>query len=518
MFPLVASIIRAPSSVFRSATKHRGVGLCSLLVASGAIFLQTGAVERDLAPLDVGLTVLEPSTFRWEVERHGVVEPFQSTPVHSDCYWSTNILTIVPEGTWVQEGDVVCVMDSAEIEEYARAREVLLIKYRGRLDSALHDETMLASQSDRLLTAADYRYQTAKRELGEYQDGTLPQTLDEMEQNLSVLTAQTRSAADGVQRSERMWAMGLINGQAMSKESLNLLQMQQKHDQLSSKLNLLINFTSRRNNLRLEYTANNALRNVARTELKNSLAATKARLTTLSYERTMRIYERYYRLAMDSIEACTLRAPCDGQVMHGNSWYLRSRGITQIQEGARVRRLQKVFEIPDRNRVKVSVPIDEALIYSVEQGMPVTVIPVGFDDVEIAGRIATIARYPRVRSSYTPSVKDYWLNIELLPTPEQSAVLTLKADVNVRLTLSEQPNALQIPRDAVTGVAGHNFVYVFDGTELIPRAVELGEANDGYVCVVDGLAAGEQLVTEMTAQHLEKLEATLASDLAIADR
>ena len=68
----------------------------------------------------------------------------------------------------------------------------------------------------------------------------------------------------------------------------------------------------------------------------------------------------------------------------------------------------------------------------------------------------------------------------------------------------------------MTGVAGHNFVYVFDGTELLPRRVELGEANAESVCVISGLSVGEQLVTEMTPQHRAMLEATLAADLGIS--
>lgn len=513
MLPRISSFIRESTSVFQPF-RPRGIALWSVMLAGGAIFILTGAVERDAASVEIGLTVLEPSTFRWEVERHGIVEPYRSTAVHSECYWTTNILSIVPEGTWVQAGDVVCVMDSADIQDFARAREVLLIKYRGRLDNALHDQKMLASQGDRLLSAADFKYKSAQQQLSAYQSGELPQTIEEMERKLSMLADQTRSAAGEVEQSELLWSMGLINGQAMSKESLDLLGLQQKHDQLSGSLNLLTDFKSPRDNLRLEFTRNNALRNVARTKIKNSLKETKARLTTLSYERTMQIYERYHRRATDSIEACTLRAPCDGQVMHANSWYLKSRGITQIEEGSRVRRQQKIFSIPDRDRIKVSVPIDEALVYKVEQDMPVTVIPAGFDDVEIAGLISTIARYPRVRSRYTPSVKDYWMDVELLPTPEQLAILKLKADVVVRIRLSEDTNVLQVPRDAVTGIAGHNFVYVFDGTELVPRAVELGDASDDYVCVVSGLSIGEQLVTEMTPQHLENLEQTLAADLA----
>lgn len=497
------------------SSAYRGyAALCTLLLATASVFVLTGAVDKESATVDLGLSIVEPSTFRREIERHGILEPYKSTVVHSDCYWSTNILSIVPEGTWVQEGDVVCVMDSSDIEDYARSREVLLIKYRGRLDSALHDQEMLASQSDRLLSAAQYKYETAQQEVDEYQGGTLPQQLEEMERNLSILAEQSQAAADEVRQKERLWAMGFINGQEMTQDSLKFMEVQQKRDELDSRLNLLIDFTEPRTNCKLEFTRDNALRNVARTRIRNSLAETKALLTTLSYERTMKIYERYHKRAVDSIAACTMRAPCDGQVMHGNSWYLKSRGITRIEEGAKVRRQQKVFEIPDQNRIKVSVPIDEASIYCVENGMRVTVIPAGFEETEIEGRVISIAKYPRVRSRYTPSVKDYWLDIEVLPTDEQAEILKLKADVNVRIALSENPDAIQIQRDAVTGIAGRNFVYVFDGVELVPRAIELGEANDEFVCVVDGLSPGEQLVTEMTSQHREQLEETLAYELA----
>lgn len=83
--------------------------------------------------------------------------------------------------------------------------------------------------------------------------------------------------------------------------------------------------------------------------------------------------------------------------------------------------------------------------------------------------------------------------------------------------MSETEDALQIPRQAVTGIAGHNFVYVFNGRELVPRKVELGEANDLSVCVAGGLSVGEQLVTEMTSQHEIALRETLARDLDDAE-
>ena len=192
---------------------------------------------------------------------------------------------------------------------------------------------------------------------------------------------------------------------------------------------------------------------------------------------------------------------------------MKSHGITQVEEGARIRYRQNIFEIPEHGRFKVSVPLVESLIYRVHEGMAVTVKLPGYDDVNVSGKISLISRYPRVRSKYTPGLKDYWIDVELLPTVAKRHLLTPKADLIVSMVLSETEDVLQISRKAVTGIAGHNFVYVFNGRELVPRKVELGEANDLSVCVEKGLSVGEQLVTAMTPQQELALRRTLTSDL-----
>ena len=478
-----------------------------------AVFVLTGAANRGSSRIEVGLCELQPSVFVQTIERKGLIEPLHSTEVRSNCYWTTTILSIVPEGTWVQKGDVVCVLDSSEVEEFARAREVYLIRYRGRLDNALHEEEMLQTQNERRLEAARFNFESAARDYAEHTEGTFPKLVEEMEHKLAMLNEQTRAAEDKVRHVEQLWSMGMVNQREMQAEAFKLLDVDLKQERLESQFKALTQFTNPRTEVRLEYRRNEAERNLARTQVSNSLAATKARLTTLAYERTLGIYERHHRRAVESASACTLKAPCDGQVLYGNSWYLQSRGIRQIQEGATVRLSQKIFEIPDPGRTKVSVPLEESLIYKVRVGMPVKVRLPGNDDLEVNGSIASISRYPRMRSSYTPHLKDYWLDVELLPTEEQRALLTLKADVVATLTLDERPDTLQIPRDTITGVAGHNFVYVFDGKELVSRKVVLGDANEESVCVVSGIQPGEKLVTTMTPQHRESLRKTLVEDL-----
>lgn len=496
---------------FRSGRAR--LSLVSLGAIAASLLTLPGATTSDVALVEVGLTTVESSSFHRKVTRDGIVEPFKTAAVHSESYWSAPILSILPEGTWVQEGDIVCVLDSADIEDYARKREVTLVKYRGRLESAVQDEQLVKASNERRLSAAKFSYQKFADRLSEYEQATYPQQIEDLEDQLSILASESESSDEALRHTEKLWTMGLVGIGEMEKYNLAHLKNTEALRKAESSYRLLTEFTHPRSETKLRHDRTDAALDITRTQLVNSRALTSARTTTLSYERRLHIYERIYRRAMQSIEACTMRAPCDGPILYGNSWYLMSRGITQIAEGKTVRRFQKVFEIPDTARLRVNVPLDEAMIHKVEQDMAVTVTVPGFEESAIAGRISEIARYPRVRSRYTPGVKDYWLGIELMPTEDQQAFLKAKSDATVEFRFDEIPDAIQIPRASVTGVAGRNFVYVFDGRELIPRQVELGDASDENVCVISGLNVGEQLVTVMTEQHEAKLLKTLQDSL-----
>ena len=487
--------------------------IAGLALLIPVVMVFTGAADISGEPIELSLKTIEPTVFQKHLEQHGVVEPMRSSVVESECYWTTRILSIVPEGTWVQKGDVVCTLDSSDIEEYARGREIILIKYRSRLDNALHDQQMLKPQNERRLAAAQHQYNIAEGNLQKYLEGTFPQDLDEIQKNLSILSDQMSTAQSEMQHAEHLWALGLVSRRELEQQSFDYLKAQQNFDRMEASHNFLIEFTHPRTRIKLTHQLNDSHRDLLRTEISNSLAETKAKLSTLTYERVVRVYERYYKRALESIEACTMRAPCDGQVIYSNSWKLKSLGISQVEEGARVRLRQKIFEIPDSNRLKVSVPIHESMVYKISEGMPVDVQLSGYEDEVIEGKITSIAKYPRLRSSYTPGVKDYWIDVELLPTDEQSQIVRTRMDAVVRMTLVDNSEAITVPKDSIVGIAGKNFVWVYDGKELVPREIDLGETNEELACVTSGLQPGEQIAVSMTSQHRESLEETLTEHL-----
>lgn len=491
------------------------VSVCGLAML---LLIVTGAVNRDADPVGLELLTLAPQPFRVQVDADGRVAPMRSDRVVSQCRWSTRILSIVPEGTWVQKGDVVCVLDSSEIQEYLRARDVILIRSRAALDASVQDEELLKSANERRLTQAEFAFETAKNDFEMYEQGTHPQQVDKLEKDLALLEERLLLAADEQRFTENLWAQGMTSERALEQAGYDLHVVEEQVRQAKASLSLLSRFRHPRNEIQLEFRQNNAEREVLRTEISNSLASTRARLNTLSNERRVSIYQRNVDDARKSLKACTMLAPRDGQVLYANSWSDVSRGYRAIEEGRSVYYEQPVFLIPDESSQKVSVPVHESLVTRLYRGMQVTVTLKGFEQDPIPGEVVAISEYPRSRSYYTPDVRDFWLDVLLQPAESQKAMVRMNMDASVTLTVIDLPEAMVVPRAAVVGAAGVNFVWLMRGADLVPQAVEPGEATATEVQVRSGLKFGDRIAINLTPQQLAALQKHVYDQLELASR
>ena len=118
-------------------------------------------------------------------------------------------------------------------------------------------------------------------------------------------------------------------------------------------------------------------------------------------------------------------------------------------------------------------------------------------EAPVPGSVTRIARYPKIRSSWTPDEKDYWIKVDLHPSPEQLESIAPRADAEVVFLMSEQKEVLQVPITAVAGQCDCQFVLV-DGSEgIVPRRVAPGDSNGESVCIDAGLEPGERVVARL---------------------
>jgi multidrug efflux pump subunit AcrA (membrane-fusion protein) len=480
------------NSFYARAVALRGLLCCRwrlllLICAIGAAAGFTTARSGDANGLQSRLLTVQPSRFRITRECSGLIEPVTTSVVQSGCHWTVSILSLVPEGTEVQAGDVVCVL---------RSREISLIRANAAVTASLKSEELQRTAAERRLSDAQFALQSAEMDLQQYVHGTHPKQVDKLDRDLQLAETQKQSAEDEYAFTRRMWMTGVANRSEVDAAGMALTNRSVQAGRLAGQKELLQKFTDPRTRRRLEYNVDHLKLNLARTDLANSLAETRYRMISLSDQRRLDIYERYARTARESIEACTLRAPRAGRVNHANSWYNRSRGVRTIEEGRSVYYSQAIFEIPDEHELKISFGLDETLVARAAPGMTVDVKLPGFEQSPVRAAVKSISNFPKQRWTNGVEIREYMVEALLYPTDEQRAQLHPQQDATVEITLTDDPQALVVPKDAVVRRNGRPCVLVpsADQSELLPLAVTPGEVHDGEVMILEGLTAGMQIV------------------------
>lgn len=488
------------------------------LPLSLVLIVLAGAVKRPESPREISLLKVTCEDFSIPVETAGRVEPKYSTVVQSDCRWNTYILSIIPEGTWVQEGDVVCELDPTDIEESLRNWEVPLINARASLDGSVQEELLQRSAGERALARAQFQLQSAENDFEQYQHGTYPQQVSQLEQDLELTREQLTQAESEYSQNEQLWAQGLVSDRVLDQTEYERDEKLEAVRRLEARLSFLKGMQHDRSVTQKDFQARLARREVLRTEISNAIAETSAHVNTLMSERRMLIYRRYREYARKGLEACTIRAPRSGQVIYASSWNERRTGSSPIGCGSPVYYQQALFEIPEQKHFKVSVPLHESLITKVQCGMAVEVRLKGYEQETLTGVIGSISQFPKPRSYFAPDVRDFMLEVNLTPAAEQEKLIRLNMDAEVTLQLSPVKDALTVPCEAVVGAVGQNFVWRMSGVDLIPQPVQLGESDDKRVCIVAGLAEGDRIAVDLSDHQRAALEKHRDRQLQIAQR
>lgn len=439
--------------------------------------------------------------FRWWEESIGTVEPISTTLVQSDCLWTVEILSLLPEGTQVEKGDVVCVLDSSEIEEFLRTREVSLVNAQARLTKSENDLELQQLRSDRKLATADFSLNQAEMNLAEYLEGTWPNQIRNLNRDIALSLEQSQSAGDEREFIYRMWMQGMATNGQLQQSKLKQTTQDEKLRTLQGRKTLLENYTHPTQRRTLEYRVSNLQFNLDRTQLSNSLSETRSRMQTLTDQRRVDIYERYARIARESIDACTIRAPVSGQVLYANSWYDRSRDRNRIEVGRSVYQTQPIFQIPNDSKLTVRFPIHETLISRIAVGLQVDVLIAGYEETPVSGTVREISAYPRSRSVNGSSIREFVLEAVLNLTDEQNEWVHAQMEARVEVPLQSISNAVVIPRSAILrdGTTPSVLLFRDDDREPLRVAVKPGEVSHGEVHIVDGLKTGDRIISDASA-------------------
>lgn len=169
-----------------------------------------------------------------------------------------------------------------------------------------------------------------------------------------------------------------------------------------------------------------------------------------------------------------IKAPISGQVIQKN-----------VESGEYVSPGSPLGRMVDISTLKADVLVGEADAYKLRNGQPVRVVTDVFPGRTFNGNIVFI-------SQQADAAHNYQVQVRLNNTGGDLKAGTF---VNVDFIQNAQKPGLQIPRTAVVESVETPYVYVIQGNRAIRRNIATGRDFGNNIEVINGLAEGEQVVT-----------------------
>lgn len=170
-----------------------------------------------------------------------------------------------------------------------------------------------------------------------------------------------------------------------------------------------------------------------------------------------------------------IRTPFDGFV-----------GLRRINIGDYATIGQQLVDVVQLDPLRVAFSVPETLLPKVQPGQPVSVTVDAYPNEVFTGRITAVA--PKT------DVQGHSLEVRA-SLPNKALKLRPGLFVRIDVSLGVKPDAIMIPEQAIWPLGQDKVVYVVEDGKAFQRKVRIGERKPGTVEIIDGLAAGEIIVT-----------------------
>ncbi|WP_258103889.1 efflux RND transporter periplasmic adaptor subunit [Marinoscillum sp. MHG1-6] len=208
-----------------------------------------------------------------------------------------------------------------------------------------------------------------------------------------------------------------------------------------------------------------------------------ARLQIAQAEATLKRTRENLAMIKKNLENLYIKAPISGRLSTVNA-----------EVGESINTGQNIGQIDDLDGFKVRARIDEHYIARIYEGLRGT-FPFAGKDYEL--EITKV--YPEVNNGLF-SVDMAFLDEDSVPEGIRRG-----QTLQVRLQLSENITAVQIPRGSFYQETGGNWIFVInDDAEAVRRDIRLGRQNPRFYEVLEGVQPGERVIVSSYDGYVDK--------------
>ena len=460
---------------------------CAALAAAGTLLVGRKG-GGDAGTQDLYATVLE-GPLVISVEEYGEIAPSQQIVLKNEVQGRCSIISLVPEGSIVEEGDVLVQLDiSSKIDE-KDSQEITLQIAESALEVAREALEIQRTQSESDVDLAEEAYAFAKEDLEKYEQGEYPAKLVNQKGQLALKEQQVKQAKDKYEWSKKLFAENFISETELESDELNWKSSQLSLETAQRELEVLETYTHRRDLAKYKSDVKQKEMALARARKKAASAIAQSESDLRAKESEFRKQRQRLDKLTNQIAKATIRAPRSGQVVYANESY---RNREPLQEGQEVWERQELIRLPTADTFAAKINLHEANLKSISTGMPVRVRCDAVPGRVFAGVVSKIAPMP--------DNERRWMNADLKEYPTEVLIDGGAGEIKngmgckVEIIVQQYEKAVYVPVQCVVRIAGESFAWrrTANGGERVQ--VETGLANNKFIRILSGLSAGEEVM------------------------
>ena len=445
----------------------------------------------------------EPPTFTAKrgpltisVVESGTIKARDQVIIKNEVEGRTSIITLVREGVRVKKGDLLVELDASALQDNKINQEISVQNTEAAYINAKENLAIVSSQADSDVNKADLALEFARQDLRKYEQGQYPKDVNEVNKRIALAKEELKRAQETLEWSNKLFQEKYLSETEKAADEIALKRKQLEVDLAEADLRLLQEFTYPRQIRQLQSDVQQATSALDRARRKADADKRQAQADLKAKEAEYTRQQAKLQKILDQLKKTTILAPCDGLAVYATSTKggFASMMKEPLAEGQQVFERQELIYLPTDASTMAEVGIHEASLAKVRVGQPAIVTAETLPGKRFLGTVGLVAPLPDSTGMFlNPDLKVFNAQVYLdTDDPALRSGMTCKAEIIVET----YDDAVYVPVQAVTRVAGDAMVYISDGKSVVPRKVEIGLDNNRMIRVIQGLEEGEVVLLD----------------------
>ena len=459
------------------------LGTATLLVRTTSVGNGNGAADRH---------VVRRGSFDITVPASGELAALKQIEIRNQLETRAVITEITEEGKTVKAGDILLRFNDEELRSKTKDAEEAVIGAQNDLDSALADLEINENNSESEIAKAQLKVELADLALKGWREGEVVTARQDLALAKQIAEMNFNRLQQRFEASERLYEKEFISLDEFKQDEIALVEAEARLKQTELDSQVYEKYTYVKERKQKESDLRQAQDELVRVQQRQDAEVSKAKSNLVSKQRQLASKQDRLKKYQQQLEYCTITAPQDGLVVHATSlqnYRYMMGGGQSLQVGTELYRNQLAMVLPDTSQMVAEVKVAESLTGLIEPGQRAIITSDALADVVLHGEVLSIGVLAQAGGWSDPNRRDYTVKIKLTEGNDLGLKPSMRCTAEINVKRVE--DSLFVPIQAVFRKGPVSYVYLPQGSGFAQRRVQLGEASELFLQILDGLTEGD---------------------------